>query len=267
MQTEVVQTQSGTFETFSGDLLTAQLRGGHESVSPALPLIKRGDVVIDVGAHVGTSSIPFAQAGARVIAFEPVAATFELLERNVARNEADVTCVNALVSDAPVSMRATQDAGNTQATYFEPGESELPTVVLDDYHDGPLALLKVDVEGMELSVLRGAQRLLRDHRPIVVFEVNRRHLRRVGTRTAELDAFFRERGYHLFLEAGDGLGRLDSLRMLRLGGTSLGNLDVVAIHPDGERHPSSSRRGAVGVHIADAAWRALKRRIRKRGRT
>jgi FkbM family methyltransferase len=61
-----------------------------------------GDVIVDVGANIGTSTIPFAQArpGCRVVAIEPVPDVFAVLRRNVADNglTGRVTCVEAAIS-------------------------------------------------------------------------------------------------------------------------------------------------------------------------
>jgi hypothetical protein len=66
-------------------------------------------------------------------------------------------------------------------------------VVLDDYFDrGPFALLKIDVEGMELEVLRGAQRIIEQHRPILYVEDDR------VDKTAALESALRDLGYRLY---------------------------------------------------------------------
>ena len=55
----------------------------------------------------------------------------------------------------------------------------VPLVALDDYFaegEYRVALLKIDVEGAELGVLKGAERILRQHKPLLVFECENRHL-------------------------------------------------------------------------------------------
>ena len=54
----------------------------------------------------------------------------------------------------------------------------VPVVALDDYFDesDKVALLKIDVEGAELGVFKGAERILRQHAPLLVFECENRHL-------------------------------------------------------------------------------------------
>jgi FkbM family methyltransferase len=68
----------------------------------------------------------------------------------------------------------------------------VPVVALDDYfaESDKVALLKIDVEGAELGVLKGAERILRQHAPLLVFECENRHLApgHVGDAFAYLEA-------------------------------------------------------------------------------
>ena len=83
------------------------------------------DAIIDVGANIGTSTVPFArETGCRVLAIEPVPDVFEVLRRNVADNglEPQVTCVQAAIStDGRDRVRMALPAGNSGG-----GEVERP---------------------------------------------------------------------------------------------------------------------------------------------
>jgi FkbM family methyltransferase len=284
--TELVETPIGRYETFTADLITRQLKrfGGHQrpDLAMAKSQLRAGDVVLDVGAHIGTFSIPFAfavQPGGRVYAFEPVPETVELLRRNVGINAAPVTAVHAVVADAHVAMRGIDVSGNTQGTWFEEAASDdsvavAPTIILDEWYaaqeiPGALGLLKVDVEGMELRVLRGAHRLISAQHPAIMAEVSRGQLARVEATLAELDAFFSEHDYHLFMNlsarnAHDDeftLGRLPAVRLLRMGGSSLGLVDVLAVHSESDRYPNSAAgSGSTLARVAFAGGRAVIRR-------
>jgi len=61
-----------------------------------------------------------------------------------------------------------------------------------------VSLIKVDVEGGELGVLRGARRILEGSRPLVICEVNPEFLARYGHHVGDLDRFMRERGYGIY---------------------------------------------------------------------
>jgi FkbM family methyltransferase len=284
-QIELVDTPLGRYESFAGDLVTSQLKrfGGHQrpDLAMARSQLRPGDVVLDVGAHIGTFSIPFARAvqpGGSVLAFEPVPETLDVLRRNVAINGVPVTSIQAVVSETVVAMRGTAVHGNTALASFQAagGDSEAvaPTIVLDDFYadqelQGRIGLLKVDVEGMEMHVLRGARGLVEDHRPAIMVEVNRRNLARSGSTVAELEEFLSGYGYHLFMNlaprnaSGDQfrLGRLPALRLLRAGGGTLRLVDVLAVHEDSDRYPTGAAGpGPTLSRIAGASARTLIRR-------
>lgn len=144
--------------------------------------VRRGDWVLDIGANVGQYTIRLSElvgASGRVIAFEPVPPTFELLAANVARARfANITLVNAAASDEPglvgmaipmldtgldnYYMASLTDNGGTVSVLAAPVDTlPLPQRI---------SLAKVDVEGHELRVLRGmAAVLARDH-PVLIVE-------------------------------------------------------------------------------------------------
>lgn len=138
--------------------------------------LKPGDLIVDAGANIGNHSIFFAKcAGCRVLAFEPVDATFNLLQKNVALNE-----VQHLVS--PIKSGLGRSSGKARIASFDPAniggtslalgpDGDIDIVSIDELNlDERVSLIKVDVEGMDLDVLQGAtQTLLRD-RPWVVCE-------------------------------------------------------------------------------------------------
>jgi hypothetical protein len=75
---------------------------------------------------------------------------------------------------------------------------DIPIVTLD--HEVPHAdFIKMDVEGMELDVLRGGTQLIERARPTVLFEVNLSQLRAHGASPRALEKFFTERKYKLYM--------------------------------------------------------------------
>jgi FkbM family methyltransferase len=139
--------------------------------------LRPGDVFYDVGAHQGFFSVCAARLGARVYAFEPVEGNLRQLHRNIELNDADVEIVAVAVSDAGGRVGLARGASSAQWR-TEPGDA-VAAVTLDDFardHPAP-RVVKIDVEGAELHVLRGAVRVLREHRPIVVCELHGREIR------------------------------------------------------------------------------------------
>jgi FkbM family methyltransferase len=136
----------------------------YEDMAFVLHALQPGDWFTDVGANVGSYTVLAAKAvGARVIAFEPVATTFRHLQDNIALNsigarvDARQACVGSVAGS--VAMTTDEDTVNHVVVNGERGTSAMvPLVRLDDALEGRVPfMIKLDVEGYELEVLRGAQ--------------------------------------------------------------------------------------------------------------
>lgn len=132
-----------------------------------------GEVVIDVGAAVGSYAVPALLAGARVIAVDPDKAATDKLERVAAANVlTDYAVRNAAVFDQqgyPLDMYQALMASDY--AYLIPHPS-VEWVTLDEIANGldHVDLVKIDVEGAELGVLRSGPRVLNDLRPRLLVE-------------------------------------------------------------------------------------------------
>lgn len=132
-------------------------------------LIRPGDLVVDAGANVGYMSVLAATAGARVIAFEPNPELLPILRQN-AGSKIDVRPVG-LGARRHTSTFVTPDASahNTGlgrlGSETDRGGVMVEVETLDEALGGQTAaILKLDVEGAELSVLEGADTALRERR-------------------------------------------------------------------------------------------------------
>ena len=152
-------------------------------------LIQAGDTVVDAGAHIGYMAILAAFAAAphgHVLAWEPHPDLFNVLERNVARvatrcRMAKITLRNAALASESGNaelvfpdVAASNDGTSHLAYAGSPAGRSVPVKVetIDEIlGDAPVGVMKLDVEGSELQVLRGASRALRDGRiRHIVFE-------------------------------------------------------------------------------------------------
>lgn len=264
-------------EAIRGDLITRQLErfGAHQrnELAMLLAFLRPGDHVLDVGAHIGTFTVPLAQRvgpTGRVDAFEGLAAHLAILRRNVRRRAwQHVHCHHALIGDSSRSVVApVVRPGNTAETHFtgcgEEGAGAAaegvvaekvtarsvcreaartpPVWGLDEWwrqHGGPVDMLKIDVEGMELEVLESGSQLLGSQRPMLYVEIHRRHLARRGIALERLDGLLKQHGYQLFRNLAWRNGRSDRFllgrhRSLQEGGDFF---DVLAMAPDGGRCP------------------------------
>jgi FkbM family methyltransferase len=187
-------------------------------------MLRPGDVAVDAGAHIGFFTIQMAVAvgrGGHVYAFEPLPVNAALLERSLAENrfEDRVTFRRAAVGAASgqATLTYAEETLNSGGAYLLPdhgrpltGNVSRPValVALDDLPlRRPVRLIKMDVEGAEPQVLRGAARLLHEDRPTILSELHPAQLERAsGMSAAEFLADLRSYGY----------------RALRLDGTPVG---------------------------------------------
>ncbi len=165
------------------------------------------ELAVDVGAHKGSYLWALSRAvrQGQVFAFEPQPELAEYIREGCAQTGlANVVVENAGVSDASGTLTLAIPENRLQEASFEPRlrethqcrTVEVPTVSLDHYFANEtrrIGALKIDVEGHELSVLRGARELLKRDQPLVVCECESRHLAS-GNVTTTLQ-WFAEQGY------------------------------------------------------------------------
>jgi FkbM family methyltransferase len=134
---------------------------------------------VDAGAHLGTHTIWFATMcpATHVHAFEPVERYADVVRRNVAANLLDEKITVYQTGLAARRGRSTNYMSSEHQLGFVEGAStgvteDFPVERLDDVIHGPVAVIKVDVEGMEAAVLLGAARILSQHRPLIFAEAH-----------------------------------------------------------------------------------------------
>lgn len=214
---DVVDTRYGTFLARHDDLITRQLQqfGSHAGgeLAMLLSVVKPGDIAIDVGAHIGTFSVPLARAvgtTGRVVAFEPFLPSYELLVLNAELNGVSGTLLTRPLaigpSQASWSVVESQES-NTGATYLAPlAEGTVTSVGLDEWvarnRLGHVDVIKVDTEGMECAVLSTAMDILDTSRPIIYAEVAAEFMQRFGDSPAALQELLNTHGYRTFRNTG-----------------------------------------------------------------
>jgi FkbM family methyltransferase len=221
--------------------------------SPALaPVLEAflasGSTFVDVGANFGVYTAWASRcvgSGGRVIAIEPVPATRKDLE--------DVLALNSLVNVqvVPKAVGAEPGVANlwvvphasglaSAVTPADPSSAQrvqVPMSTLDEELSiaggSTPALLKIDVEGYEMSVLRGAAKTLAaSDGPAVLFETQTEFLARAGERFADLPGWFEDRfGYRLFALLPSGL------QPIARGAAAPPAMNTLALHPDRHNLP------------------------------
>jgi FkbM family methyltransferase len=138
---------------------------------------------VDVGGHIGTTVIPFLKIFRSCVAFEPTQENYNFLVENVKANHLESRCIlRKLGCSDKVRSGNTRmhSGGNSGCFYFEESsnnqnEHYVETVCMDDDPDIQMLdidFIKIDTEGHELFVLRGAEQTLLRCKPLIQFETN-----------------------------------------------------------------------------------------------
>lgn len=155
-----------------------------------LRFIKQGDSVYDLGAHQGFLAMLASRlinGEGKVYAFEPLPSNFNRMEENIQRN-AIKNCVlyNVAVSDSSKLVKFSSSQEDVSNTYIKSSPAfqsksfvEVKAVSLDELLEKneltPPDFIKIDVEGAELDVLKGAAKILKVHSPILYLETHNVH--------------------------------------------------------------------------------------------
>ncbi len=144
--------------------------------------IEPQDVVLDIGAYIGTHSVFFAKKIAPsgiVFAFEPQRTAFQLLNANIALNNLlNVVTFNQFVSDKKEERRVPilnpfvkQNFGALKLSKFNQGE-KISSITIDDLSLPVCKLIKIDTEENEEKILKGGIKTIEKTRPIIYVENN-----------------------------------------------------------------------------------------------
>jgi FkbM family methyltransferase len=137
--------------------------------------IQPGDIVLDIGAHVGFYTLLAArQVGKQghVHAFEPLPRNAEFIQRHIQINQLKNVSFRPLaISVSSGSVRFGGGISSSTGRITSTGDLEVESAALDDLLCNgvisPPSVMKIDVEGAEAAVLRGGKRLLEMHQPVI----------------------------------------------------------------------------------------------------
>lgn len=202
------------FAIYLANIYERQTRAAlHKLVSP-------GSLVLDIGANIGAHTLNLAQLvgpNGRVIAFEPTDYAFRKLTRNLELNPdlgSRVTTYHCFLTGAdddhvPPAIYSSWPLAAESGLHAKHLGREMRTEsararsldsALTELADRKVQLVKLDVDGFECDVLRGATALLRDTRPIFVMELAPYVLEERGASLDEFVSFFVTNGYSFYDE-------------------------------------------------------------------
>lgn len=174
---------------------TGQIDHGQRIAERFKAYFSEGDIVVDVGASLGDHTVPYAQiVGERgsVFAFEPLPVAWDALCYNI-RNYPQVCPCHVALGDAQYETRIARSE-NLGASHLGL-DGEITFVdTLDAFEISNVKFIKIDVEGWELRVLRGAEQTIMDSKPVIMFEVSP-HYARTGTNASEVYRWLWDHGY------------------------------------------------------------------------
>ena len=140
-------------------------------LNEALKYVRRWNLAVDVGAHIGTMTKAMASVFSKVIAIEPASDVYSCLLRNT-DSLPNVTPYKFALGElsGEVAMRdSVTRPGNTGARYIAKGYGT-PMRTLDSMGLEDVGLIKIDVEGAELLVVHGGYTTITKHRPVILIE-------------------------------------------------------------------------------------------------
>ncbi len=191
-------------DTFIGQSLDLYGEYSEGEIEVFRELIHPGDIVLEVGANIGAHTIWFAQACAPsgvVLAFEPQRIVYQTLCANVALNSIrNVVCHQVAVSDEEGELTIPvldpmqpENFGGLELERPDDGDGEpVAVMTLDELPLQACRLIKVDVEGMELKVLKGGRELIDRLKPVLYVENDR------DDRALELARYIDSIGYDMY---------------------------------------------------------------------
>lgn len=177
---------------------------------------KNAKVIIDIGVNIGLTSLNFAKISpdAVIIGFEPDIKNFRKAEKNLSINEiTNVKILNKGLGEASDTVRLSRvNAANAGMNRILPKSSEdqgqvyesteIQIIKFDDFaaeeNLSKIDLIKIDVEGYELNVLKGAANSIRKYKPVLFIELDDDNLREQNSTAGELVLFLEKTNYECF---------------------------------------------------------------------
>jgi FkbM family methyltransferase len=204
---EYVSSKIGRYGYFETDM-----------TSMFIDVLRPGMKIYDVGSHFGYFSMLASEIvgeSGHVFAFEPTAATFQVLQENAARRD-NITCNNVAafretgeitfldqgLGDSSLNFIVNDEAGiNTELQHHEASLIRVPAVKLDEFADdhGDPDFVKIDAEGAEGPILEGMSQIIERCHPAISLEMGDQVCEKTGSKPCRENVeFLMDHGYEVY---------------------------------------------------------------------
>ena len=157
---------------------------------------KKSTRIIDIGAWCGTWSMVMQEFAENINCYEPNKTHFECLEKNLAQYN-HINLYNNAIGGSNGFVKLTDDPAtqNTRVIY-ETGDTSIYT--LDHLNLNDVEMIKIDVEGLEMEVLKGATQTL-ENVQFIMIELNN-NSKRYGSSNLEIESYLKDIGYKILIK-------------------------------------------------------------------
>lgn len=160
---------------------------------------------VDIGSHIGTTVMPMSRLYQTVYGFEPNPPTYELLHSNIELNHVNnITIFNFGLSNKDTTGTIKLHGQNSGCFYIDStGSGDIMLTTLDSLDLKDVDFIKIDVEGNELNVLKGAINTIISCRPLIQLEINHCSQSYFGISPDVILSFMNEIGYSIYARCGN----------------------------------------------------------------
>lgn len=190
--TAIINTPNGVFEVDPDDAYiyrhmsqSCNIFESHIVNSVIKGIVEKSTYILDVGANIGCHAVSYGNfnPNCKVWAFEPQSKLYDILERNVERNNLGDRVKTFRCAVAHASARATLASFDKVFDYtngvvnkggigFGEGGEATDVITIDSLNLPGLDFMKIDVEGAEGLVIMGAAETIKKYKPVIFFEHN-----------------------------------------------------------------------------------------------
>lgn len=218
-------------------------------------LVKPGFKILDVGVNYGHTLLEMASRigdEGRIYGFEPVPFLYKKALHNISLNNfSNITLINKAISSTAGelyfdSVDNTHNSGGTKMSFDSDSNNKVEAITIDDFFESEkltgIDLIKADIEGFEMEMLKGATQTLSKYKPMLFLELNNDFLSQAGSSGADMIKFLSELGYKVY--NADGFKQLSPTDDFKNT-----HIDVLAIDPNFHSNFKKLNHQKIDKHI------------------